>query len=492
MNFKAKMNDANNVFDDETRLQTSKKNGATQVVTRQRVLSADPDPPTRLAIASAARLHHHHILSSGSLIKNRFRLEGELGRGGMGVVYAARDLVREEVGDKDSLVAIKLLSDDFKDHPDALRMLQQECKKAQGLAHPNIVTVFDFDRDENTVYMTMELLSGSSLSDYLKKRPFKGTDHDEIMPILTDIVSGLDYAHRQNIVHSDLKPANIHLTKKGAKILDFGIARAVMDSEVNKTDGHPGDMEEVEPVALTPSYASPEMFRGTSPDPRDDIYALACIAYELLAGKHPFERRSAKEALEKRLVPERIKGLNDRQWNALLKGLALEREKRIGSANEFLSAFLPKKKEPWKMASIALAVVVFVSVGYLLMKPPKIVPPDLFENPPAAAELTKAQQIKVNEILEVADVHMMVGRLISPPGSNALDEIKKALDLHPYDRNAIAALKKLLEKLLQQAKLAIDNGKIKRANQLIEEGLKVHDKHKGFLLLKKRLNSTQN
>ncbi len=450
--------------------------------------------------------YKHKILQLGSVIKSRFRLESEIGRGGMGVVYTARDLLQEEVGGKASLIAIKLLSEEFKQHPEALLMLQQECKKAQSLAHPNIGTVYDFDRDADNVYMTMELLSGCSLHAYLKEHQYKQISFEKVMAILSEIVAGLDYAHRRNIIHSDLKPANIFLTKNGAKIFDFGIARAIKDTEVEQAEvshrrlasavGESGSEETdktvtEEFVALTPSYASLEMFMGAPPDVRDDIYGLACIVYELLAGKHPYGRRPANEALAKQMVPERIGGLKDWQWTALLNGLALRREERVGSAMEFFESLRPKRKEPWKWASYFLAFIVVVSVGYFFIVPDKIVEPNLFDKPPPAAVLSQAEQKNINGILEVADVHMMVGRLVSPPGGNALNEYRKVLILNPYNRGAIAGLTALLAKLVHQTEIAIESGDFKQAAELIKVGLEIDNKHKKLLALQKQVNAAQ-
>ena len=317
----------------------------------------------------------HRVLGPGTLIKNRFLLVQELGRGGMGVVYTARDLVHEEAGESDSLVAIKLLSDSFKAHPEALRMLQQETKKSRELAHPNIVTVYDFDRDNDLVYMTMELLSGQSLDVYLKQQRHKTLDLNDVIPIIADIAHGLMYAHQRNIIHSDLKPSNVFLTEKGAKVLDFGIARAAKQSDAKQhptarhgtSDSQPSDGETF--IALTPSYASLEMFLGEPPDPRDDIYAFACICYQLLANSHPYRRRSAKEAFENGWIPEKISSLKERQWQALLKGLALKREQRTETVDEFIRALLPKRRQPRKLALILLIIITLFSGVYYCFVP---------------------------------------------------------------------------------------------------------------------------
>ncbi|MDX2412497.1 MAG: serine/threonine-protein kinase, partial [Woeseiaceae bacterium] len=356
------------VLDDSTQLYSPQDDeDKTRVATPGIDLPDDTDDlPTRLVVTDGKSVSGmqsdnpdteqpedgHRVLGPGTLIKNRFLLVEELGRGGMGVVYTARDLVHEEAGESDSLVAIKLLSDNFKDHPDALRMLQQETKKTRELAHPNIVTVYDFDRDNDLVYMTMELLSGQSLDAYLKQQRQKTIDLNDVIPIIADIAHGLMYAHRRNIIHSDLKPSNVFLTDKGAKVLDFGIARAAKQSDSRPrpssgaADSQQSDGETF--IALTPSYASLEMFQGEPPDPRDDIYAFACICYQLIAKSHPYKRRSAKEAQEKGWVPEKITTLKEHQWQALLKGLALKREQRTETVAEFIQDLLPKRRQSSK------------------------------------------------------------------------------------------------------------------------------------------------
>ncbi len=272
------------------------------------------------------------------LLKGRFVLERILGAGGMGVVYKAKDLLKVEAQDRDPYVAIKVLGEEFKSHPEAFIALQRESRKTQRIAHPNIVNVHDFDKDGDTVFMTMEYLEGTPLDKVIKKYRGTGLPKEEAWQILEGICAALAYAHDQRLIHSDLKPGNIFVTNAGlAKVFDFGIARAVAKAE--QGDEPAGEDRTVFDAgnlgALTPTYASLEMLEGDPPDVRDDIYALGVIAYELFAGTHPFKRKNAKEAFRKGLKPARIKGLSKRQWKAIEGALALEREQRVGTVQEF-------------------------------------------------------------------------------------------------------------------------------------------------------------
>jgi serine/threonine protein kinase len=298
-------------------------------------------------------------LERGAVLKGRFILENVVGRGGMGVVFRAKDLRKEEAQDRDPYVAIKILNDEFRRHPESLKALQREARKSQALAHPNIVNVFDFDRDGATVYMTMEFLEGESLDRIIKNPRFEGFPLDEAFPLIDGLGQALRYAHNKQIVHSDFKPGNCFLTKSGViKVFDFGIAQAAklqgpQHGEVTKFD--PGTLG-----ALTPAYASCEMIDGEAPDPRDDIYAFGCVIYEMLTGKHPFNKKSAAEARDQKLAPLPIKKLTRRQWRALEKSLAFRRADRSASIDELLSGLA---KQPFNPARIAVGVAAVLIVG---------------------------------------------------------------------------------------------------------------------------------
>lgn len=292
--------------------------------------------------------------TGNKVIKGRFELVSLLGVGGMGAVYKALDRRKVEASDSDPYVAVKLLNDDFRQHPDAFISLQRESRKSQTLAHPNIVTAHDFDRDHDMVFMTMEFLEGAPLDKLLREHPH-GLESEEAIDILKGISNALIYAHSHNIVHSDFKPGNIFITEnkgtdgkktegKGAKVFDFGIARAVSEGSAAHSAGEKTVFDAGTLGALTPAYASYEMLKGKEPSPSDDLYALACVAYELFCGRHPYDKVPADQAFDKKLKPKRLKNLSRRQWKALSRALELKRSERTETIEEFFEAFFGKPK----------------------------------------------------------------------------------------------------------------------------------------------------
>lgn len=332
----------------------------------------------------------------GSIVKGRFVLESRLGKGGMGIVYKARDLRKEEAQDRNPYVAIKTLNEDFKRHPQALRALQREARKAQTLAHPNIVTVYDFDRDGTNVYMVMELLEGEPLDRLIKGSGGVGVGSAKAWRIALEICRGMAFAHQRGIVHADFKPANVFLTRNGAvKIFDFGIARAVKRGERG------GAFTVFDPAtlgALTPAYASCEVIEGMEPDARDDVYAIGCVIYELLTGAHPFERMSADVAREANAVPVRPAGLSWWRWFALRRALDFRRDQRPASAVQLLDAFRGVVRPTVRQMDIAAAVVAVVAaiaIGNALL--PKMLARD--RDSSLVAALASADRARIDAVL---------------------------------------------------------------------------------------------
>lgn len=298
----------------------------------------------------------------GTLLKGRFLLERELGRGGMGVVYLARDERKVEARDRDPYVAVKVLNDEFRRHPDSLIALQRESRRAQQLGHDNIVRVYDFDKDGTTVFMTMEYIDGRDLRTLIREYG-SGMSLAQAWPLVEGMAHALARAHAAGVVHSDFKPGNVMVTPQGGpKVFDFGIARAGKFIETVDDDRTVFDAATL--GALTPAYASLQMLRGEPPTPSDDVYALGCVVFELLTGRHPFGRLSAEAAMNEGRRPPAVDGLGARQYKTLCASVAFSREQRLASTQALLEGLRPRsRRERYAPTLAALAVLLALAGG---------------------------------------------------------------------------------------------------------------------------------
>jgi len=282
-------------------------------------------------------------LAIGQTLSGRYRIERELGEGGMGVVYLVTD--GNVAGET---FAVKVLKEAL--HCDALALLREEVHKTRRLSHPNIVDVHSVNVDGTKLYLLMEYLEGKSLSALLDEEFGRGMPLSHAWPIIEDAGAALGYAHDHNVIHSDLKPANIFVTTSGkTKLLDFGIARVSRGPLLHERSG---------PLALTPAYASCEMVEGRDADPRDDVYSFACVIYEMLSGKRPFGVFSAPTARETGARAPPLEVLSRRQNAALSKALAFDREARTPSVEKFLEGLVPNRKPRTRpIAAVVVAIV---------------------------------------------------------------------------------------------------------------------------------------
>ena len=259
------------------------------------------------------------------VLKQRFVLDEKLGSGGMGTVFRAKDLRKVEARDRQPFLAVKVLNNDFREHPEAFIALQREAAKSQTLSHSNIVSIFDFDKDGDVPFITMELLEGQELAQLLRAYP-GGLPDEMAWQIIEGMCGGLRHAHEAGIVHADFKPGNVFISPQNApKILDFGIARAV---HLTETEGEDTLFDPARLAALTPAYASREMLNGDTPEIRDDLYSLGIVIYLILTGHHPYGRLSADEAARDDLKPEKPRQLSRRQWRVLRDCLRFNRSER--------------------------------------------------------------------------------------------------------------------------------------------------------------------
>ena len=291
---------------------------------------AEPPEDTELPeLTSAVEAVH---IEPGELLGHRYLLLEKIGTGSMGDVYKALDREREAAGSTEPWVAVKIVSQEFSRNPNALEALKQEAAHGERLLHPNIIRVFDFDWDGDQFFMTMEWLQGSSLVDLLNTRRFQPLPTEQAHSIIQGLCHGLSHAHAQGIVHSDVKPGNIFVTQAGhTKLLDFGIARVVADIPV--------EFDATGIGAHTPAYSSCEVLEGEVPEPADDVYSLACVAYRLLAGRRAYGGATALDAEARNVELQPIPSLDDAQWRALKGALALRRIHRTPDVASFLAEF---------------------------------------------------------------------------------------------------------------------------------------------------------
>src|SRR5687767_1578272 len=209
-----------------------------------------------------------------TVFNGRYELHRRLGRGGMAEVFLARDQLL------DRPVAVKVLFPEFATDPSFVERFRREATAAANLNHPNIVGVYDWGEADSTYFIVMEYVDGRTLSEILKT---EGPLHpDRVADIGADVAAALGFAHRNGVVHRDVKPGNVIVTSAGlVKVADFGIARAITASSDD-------DLTQVGQVMGTAAYFSPEQARGDSVDPRSDIYSLGCVLYELVVGRPPF------------------------------------------------------------------------------------------------------------------------------------------------------------------------------------------------------------
>ncbi|NYZ17668.1 serine/threonine protein kinase [Azospirillum sp. RWY-5-1] len=275
----------------------------------------------------------------GDTLKDRFILKEFLGAGGMGKVFKALDLRKEEAADRNPYVAVKVLKERMAGHSASIIALQREARKAQELSHPNIIKVYDFDRDGFRFFITMEYLTGRSLDRIIRSDDFGPMTQPEAAGIVGAVGAALSFAHANGFLHWDLKPGNIFVTDKGrVKVIDFGLSRAFKRAGPAE-DATVADVTNFDIASLggmTPAYASPEMIETQTADPRGDVFSLACITYELLTGRHPFGRIPSTHARDANIRPQRIPSLRNGQWQALERALAFDPKKRTDSVDHFL------------------------------------------------------------------------------------------------------------------------------------------------------------
>jgi serine/threonine-protein kinase Stk1 len=253
------------------------------------------------------------------LLAGRYLIERVLGAGGMGVVYRARDLLHEQFGEPRSRVAIKVLGEAIRESADAHVLLYSEFALTRSLRHEQVVRVFSFEVDApcQIAFFTMELLQGMTLDRLLLECP-GGLPWRELQSIAVQLLDALRHSHQHGVLHGDVKPGNIMVGDGGLRLFDFGLGQACGQAST----GSPG-LSRSRFNAWTPAYAAPELLAGGALSASADLYAAACVLYELAHGRRqPAER------------PPRPRQLPRRCWPALRTALAVDPERRAITLDE--------------------------------------------------------------------------------------------------------------------------------------------------------------
>ena len=251
----------------------------------------------------------------GSKLLERYKLMGEIGRGGMAVVYRAKDLALERE------VALKFLAESLTEKANMAELFQREAKAAAQLNHPNIVTIYDYGTLGGRAFICMELVGGETVEEILIRNGRMATL--DALAIAEDILRALDYAHGQEIIHRDIKPSNIMRNERGeCKLMDFGLAKSV-------SDGAKTTM-----VAGTPIYMAPEQFTGRNVDGRSDLFALGATLYEMITGEPPFASVARDRAPTSMLEScPKVPALLDK---LVLRSMAFHSADRVQTAGDML------------------------------------------------------------------------------------------------------------------------------------------------------------
>ena len=368
-------------------------------------------------------------LGVGSVLRGRFRIEKVLGEGGMGSVFSAVDLLKQEALDKDIHVALKVMKPGLADPELTFMGLQREARRAQQLAHPNIVTVFDFDRADGHIYMTMEHLRGQAIGDLLKANP-KGLKPELARDITRQVASGLAYAHEEGIVHVDLKPQNIFMLDSGrVKILDFGIAKAYQEQLSDVVDDAFS--------GYSPPYASPQLIRQERPTPRDDVFALGIVTYALFTGKHPFDWKRADVVEATGLRPNPSPAFRRSEWRAVRAALNVDAARRPADAAAFLKLFAPSRIKRVAMAVSSASVI--SALAFILLYRPEAGPEIPFEQlDPGLQSRIQVQLVDASSFAEFGDL------------DSALQLYQAVLEMHPGNLEATRGMNETVDLAIER------------------------------------------
>ncbi|MEN8129419.1 MAG: serine/threonine-protein kinase [Pseudomonadota bacterium] len=411
-----------------------------------------------------------------------YKIESLIGQGGMAKVYLA---IQESLQRK---VALKVMAESLGgDAQFCERFLKEGRIIAQLSSHPDIVTIYDIGYTGSVYYMAMEYIEGADLKQRIQRK----TDLDQPLAIVRQIASALGYAHSKGFVHRDVKPANILFNEDGAAMLtDFGIAKAVSSNT---------QLTQVGFTVGTPEYMSPEQAMGLEIDARSDLYSLGIVFYEVLTGHKPFTGKDPFSLAYMHVnspVPRLTEELGC--YQPLIDGLlAKQPEQRFESAARLIECIDEIGRSPgsgnhgrnttlstdratrlatqvtapvgevtgsvvWGRSNrrwvwgggLGLMVLSVIGVLYLTNIKGSVTDDGISVEEPRQSEsklLDPQLQQRIDSLLEVAEVHILVGRLTQPPGSNAYEAYHMVLEIDPENSHALQGLRDIEQQVDQNS-----------------------------------------
>ena len=418
---------------------------------------------TDVSLTEHVDLEADDILTPGLVLRDRFEIVELVYSAGMSHVYKAIDQRRCLAGSGDFHVAIKTMRSSIASNNQGGLALEREAAKTQSLSHPNIINIFDFEDHDGQFFLVMEWLEGESVNDMLRRTEGEAVEPELARTVITLAATGVQHAHRNNVVHADINPSNIFITDtREIKLLDFGVARSVNTPEASEDDRF---------TWVTQTYASPEVLSGLPPVVEDDVFSLACVVYRLLGGKHPFGGSPSLVAKRKGLSVEAIPGLPAREWEILRHALSFERSDRPGDVGDFVTwgaAIAAANESPagaaprfvswqWMWPAAAAAIVILAGGYWLLQRSSdgEIVTPVTSAPPEESAVAEPA--ISASEALVIAATQALdEGQLIAPDEVSARALFRAALVIEADNAEALRGLRAISDDFAQEAHAALN------------------------------------
>jgi len=358
-------------------------------------------------------------LPKGTVLKKRFLLTNLIATGGTSYIYRARDLLATMNAGESSEIVLKITKHSLNDSTSPTEIALHEALTTRTLAHPNIVQVYDYDCDSKHCFVTMEYLTGESLSTRLQRSVGNKLSYNQAMKIAIPAANALHYAHSQGVVHTDIKPGNIILAAEGViKVIDFGTARP--NSHTGRTSRQ---AKETDYSGFTPIYASPQTLRDQPATASDDIYSFACTLYEMLAGSLPYNRQTADIAEQKKLKAKRLKAVNIWQWLVLKKALSFRQKARYSDINHFMKLFT-RARHVW--SGLAILLLTLSLTGYML---------DKVINSFSQHKTTDEHLLTLNE--DMTQAKDLIERLRKTPALDRIKVLKEAHSLSGIPESAV-------------------------------------------------------